>query len=171
MIDGILLSSSAATAAAPAGILNGVTPLTATAGGGLAALLGDMKLLTAAIAPALRPVLIVGPLQAASLGLLAPNSGLTVLISPTMTAGTVIAIDAAAFVSGMGVPAFRASPHVTLHMDSVPSALSAVGAPPTVAAPMRSAFQSDVTALRTLLPIDWALRRTGAVAVVNSATW
>jgi hypothetical protein len=56
-------------------------------------------------------------------------------------------------------------------MDTVPSALSAVGSPNTVAAPMRSAFQSDVTALRSILPIDWALRRAGAVAVVNGTTW
>ena len=34
MIDGVLLSSAAATSAAPAGMLNGVTPLTATTGGG-----------------------------------------------------------------------------------------------------------------------------------------
>jgi hypothetical protein len=49
--------------------------------------------------------------------------------------------------------------------------LSTVGSPSVVAAPMRSAFQTDVTALRSILPIDWALRRAGAVAVVNGTTW
>jgi len=90
---------------------------------------------------------------------------------PNLTAGTVIAVDAAAFASASGLPSFRASQNVTLHMDTVPSALSAVGSPNTLAAPMRSAFQTDVTALRSILPIDWALRRAGAVAVVNLATW
>ena len=57
-IDNVLLGSTAATSAAPAGLLNGVTPLTATAGGGSNALLGDIRKLLAAIAPAIRPVLI-----------------------------------------------------------------------------------------------------------------
>ena len=123
------------------------------------------------IAPALKPVLIAGPVQGASLGLLAPNSGAAVLIAPTVAAGTVIAVDAAAFASVLGVPAFRASQNVTLHMDTAPTALSATGSPNTVAAPMRSAYQTDVTALRSIIPCDWALRRTGAVAVVTGATW
>jgi hypothetical protein len=171
MIDGILLDANPATAARPAGLLNGVTPLTATAGGGLNALLGDVKQLTGAIAPALKPVLIAGAVQAASLGVLAPNATAAVLVSPTLTAGTVIAVDAAAFASALGVPSFRASQHVTLHMDTAATALSAVGSPATVAAPMRSAFQSDVTALRTIIPVDWSLRRSGAVAVLTGATW
>jgi hypothetical protein len=45
----------AAAATAPAGLLLGITPLTTTAGGGVNALLGDVKKLLAAIAPALRP--------------------------------------------------------------------------------------------------------------------
>jgi hypothetical protein len=95
----------------------------------------------------LKPVLITPPVQGAAFGLLpAPNSTVSVLVSPTLTAGTAIMIDAAAFASALGVPAFRASQHVTLHMDSAATALSAVGSPNTVAAPMRSAFQSDTTA-------------------------
>jgi hypothetical protein len=170
-IDGVLLDSGAVSATRPAGLLNGVTPLTATAGGGFTALLGDVKQLTAAIAPARRPVLIAGPVQAASLGLLAPSSALPVIIAPTLAAGTVIAVDAAAFASALGIPAFRASMNATLHMNDVPGALSAVGTPNVVAAPMRSNFQTDVTAMRTILPCDWTLRRIGAVAAINGATW
>ena len=55
-IDNVLLGNAAA--AAPVGLLNGVTPLAATAGGGTNALLGDIKKLVAAIAPAIRPVII-----------------------------------------------------------------------------------------------------------------
>jgi hypothetical protein len=149
---------------------DGVTPLTATAGGGSTALLGDVKKLIAAISPALKPVLIANSVQTASIGVLS-QSPLPIITAPTMPADQVIAVDAAAFASATGVPSFRASQNVTLHMDTVPSALSATGSPNTVAAPMRSAFQTDVTALRSILPIDWGLRRAGAVAVVNGTTW
>ena len=174
MIDAVLLGSGAATTAAPAGLLNGVTPITASAATPAAsAMAADLKALIGAIAPALRPVLIMDPVQAASLGLLAPISSLTVLVAPTVTAGTVIAVDAAAFASAMGVPAFRASANATLHEeDTTPLALG-TGAQGSgvLAVPMRSTFQTDATALRTIIPCDWTLRRTGAVAVVNGATW
>jgi hypothetical protein len=94
-----------------------------------------------------------------------------VLVAPNVTAGTVIMVDASAFASVLGAPSFRASQHAAIHMDTAPSALSATGSPNTVAAPMRSAFQSDTTALRSIIPIDWVLRRTGAAAVMNSVTW
>lgn len=171
MIDGILLDSTAASAIRPAGLLNGATTVTATSGGGLAALNGDIKLLTAAIAPALKPVLITGPIQAASLGLLAPNAALDVLVAPTLAAGTVIAVDVSAFASAVGVPTFRASQNAAWHEDSTPLPLGTTGSPNVVAAPMRSGFQTDVTALRTIIPLDWTLRRTGAVAVLTGSTW
>ena len=164
------LSGVAATTAALAGLLNGVTPLTATTGSGATALLGDIKKLVAAIAPALRPVLIANSTATASIGVLAQAS-LPVITAPTMPADQIIAVDAAAFASAIGVPSFRASQNVTLHMDLAPTALSATGSPNAVAAPMRSAFQSDVTALRSIVPIDWALRRAHAVAVINGTTW
>jgi Phage capsid family len=174
MIDGILLGSTAATAASPGGILNGVSPLTATPGGGSAAVVADVRQLTAAIAPAIKPVFITGPVQSATLSLLLPMSnpnGFLVLTSPTLAAGTVVTIDSAAFASAVGVPSFRASQNVTLHEDTAATALSASGTPNVVAAPMRSAFQSDVTALRSIIPVDWALRRTGAVAYTTGTTW
>jgi hypothetical protein len=57
-----------------------------------------------------------------------------------------------------------------LHMETAPAALAAAGAT-AISAPTRSAFQSDITALRSILPCDWALRRANAVAVINSTTW
>ena len=95
------------------------------------------------------------------------------LVAPTVAAGTVIAVDAAAFASAMGVPAFRASANATLHEeDTTPLALgTGTQGSGVLAVPMRSTFQTDATALRTIVPCDWVLRRTGAVAVVNGATW
>ena len=59
MVDGILLGNTAAWTTQPTGLLNGLTPLAATAGGGVNALLGDIQKPLAAIAPAIKPVLIV----------------------------------------------------------------------------------------------------------------
>jgi hypothetical protein len=42
-VDGILLSASAASASAPAGLRNGVSGLTATAGGGTSAMIGECQ--------------------------------------------------------------------------------------------------------------------------------
>ena len=48
-VDSVLLDANAATAVRPAGILNGVAALTATAGGGIAGIVGDIKQLVNAI--------------------------------------------------------------------------------------------------------------------------
>lgn len=174
MLDGILLDSGAATAIRPAGLLNGIGAITASAATPPAsAMAADLKALIAAISPALRPVIITGPTTAASLGLLAPNAALTVLIAPTMAAGSVIMVDAASFVSAIGTPTFRASQNVTLHEESAnPLPLgSGVQGSGTLAVPMRSTFQSDTTALRTILPVDWTLRRANSTAYLTGATW
>ena len=51
-LNAILFSASAASAVAPAGLLYGVTPLTVTVGGGLNAMVGDLKNLVVAVADA-----------------------------------------------------------------------------------------------------------------------
>ena len=94
------------------------------------------------------------------------------LVAPTVTSGTVIAVDAAAFASALGVPSFRASQNATLHDDTVPLPLSSgTQGSGGLAVPMRSGFQTDTTSLRTIIPCDWTLRRTGAVAYITAATW
>ena len=104
MIDGVLLGNTAATTAAPAGLLNGLTTLTPSTGGGLGAVMGDMKNLLNAISPAIRPVLIMNATQAAGFALLAPNVTVPMIIAPAMAASTVVAVDAAAFASALGAP-------------------------------------------------------------------
>jgi hypothetical protein len=96
----VLISNAAATSAAPAGLLAGVTPLTATAGDGSDALLGDIRKLLAAIAPAIRPVMIASSVQATSIGVLS-QSPLPVIAAPTLAADQIIAVDAAAFASSL----------------------------------------------------------------------
>jgi hypothetical protein len=172
-VDSILLGNGAATTAQPQGLLFGLTTLGATAGGGAVALLGDLKKLLDAIAPSVRPTLIVSSTQAASIGVLA-QSALPTIVAPSLAAGTVVCVDAAAFVSAMGGLDFEVSQSATLHMeDNVANVLpiSSVGTPNTVAAPVRSLFQTASIGLRTLMDCDWALRRSSAVAFISGTTW
>lgn len=171
MIDGILLGSGAATAAAPAGLLAGLSTLTPTTGGGMNALLGDIKLLLAAIAPALRPVILANAPQGASIAALAPGLAGSVIVAPFLAANTVIGVDAAAFVSSIGVPDFNVSENPAVHLESSPLPIGTVGSPPVVAAPTRSLWQTASVGLRAILPTDWAMRRANAVAFTTGTTW
>jgi hypothetical protein len=193
-LDSVLIDSNAATTIRPAGILNGVSGLTPTAGGGFTALVGDIKqltnaLLTGTLGNIRNPVWLMNPAQVNSIGLVAaPGAGVfpfreeigtgrlggwPVIDSGTVPLGTVIVVDAADFVSVTGDgPRFEISDQATLHMeDTSPTDISTAGTPAVVAYPAKSMFQTDSLALRLIMPINWTLRRTGVVAWVAGVTW
>jgi hypothetical protein len=165
MIDGM------ASASSPPGLLAGLTPITATAGGGVNAMMTDIKLLLNAIAPSVRPVLTMNSTQTATAGILAPASALPVITAPYLAAGTVIALDAASFASALGLPEFSIDENPVVHMDTAPAAIGTAGSPAVVAAPTQSLWQTACIGMRTLIDADWVLRRANAVAVVNNVTW
>jgi HK97 family phage major capsid protein/HK97 family phage prohead protease len=192
-IDNILLDNNPATSVRPPGIRNGVSGQTPTAGGGFNALVGDiinlMNVLVAANSFR-RPTWIMNPQQVLKISMTQSTAGVgvfpfkaeidagmlvgyPVISSPTVTAGMVILLDAADFVSLSGDdPRFEVSDQATLHMeDTTPLAIGTPGAPPTVAAPVRSLFQTDTLGLRMILPMNWAMRRTGLVSWVTGVTW
>jgi hypothetical protein len=136
------------------------------------------------------PVWIMNPLQALSITLTQSTAGVgvfpfkediqagqllgyPVITSPTVPATMVILVDAADFVSLAGDdPRFELSDQATLHMeDTTPLAIGTPGAPATVAAPVRSMFQTDAIALRMIMPMNWAMRRAGLVSWVTGVTW
>jgi HK97 family phage prohead protease len=193
-LDSVLLDTNAATVVRPPGILNGVSGLTPTAGGGFNALVGDIKQLTNALLAGTlgnirNPVWLMNPAQVNSIGLVAaPGAGVfpfrdeiargtlggwPVIDSGTVPINTVIVVDAADFVSVSGdAPRFEISDQATLHMeDTSPTDISTSGTPAVVAYPAKSMFQTDMLALRLILPVNWCLRRTGVVAWVAGVTW
>lgn len=193
-LDSILLDANPATTIRPAGLFNGVTPLTPTAGGGFNALVGDLKNLSGAVLTATagnvrNMCFLMNPQQMLSAGLIsAPGTGtfpfkdeigqgklLTypIIDSGTVPLGTVGALDAADFVSVGGEgPRFEVSDQATLHEeDTTPLPIVAGASPGTHATPVRSLWQTDSLALRLILPINWTLRRTGIVALVQGVTW
>lgn len=176
-LDAAVFSSTAASSIRPAGILNGVTPITPTAGGGQAALATDIGNIFEALASAgagVDVVLIANPGQAASLKIWAgPKFDYPVLASAALAPGTVIALEAGSFVSGFSSePEFESSTETVLHMeDTTPLPLGSVGSPNTIAAPTRSLWQTDCIALRMILRCGWGVRAPGHVQVINSVTW
>jgi len=193
-IDSVLLDANPATTVRPAGLLNGVAGLTPTAGGGFAAVVGDLQKLAGALMTGTngnvrKMVWLINPAQKLSLSLVsAPGTGafpfkeevgrnqlLTypIIAAGTVPVGTIIALDAADFVSvGGEAPRFEISDQATLHMeDTTPLAIGTAGSPATVAAPTRSLWQTDSMALRLIMPLNWTLRRTGVVAWMAGVTW
>ncbi|TMQ24148.1 MAG: phage major capsid protein [Deltaproteobacteria bacterium] len=192
-IDAVLLDANAATTIRPAGILNGVSGLTPTAGGGFTALTGDIKQLSAALLSGTlgnvrKPVWLMNPTQVNSAAFaIATGAGVfpyrdeigqgrlggwPIIQSGTVPAGTVIAIDAADFVTVGDGPRFEISDQATLHFDdTTPLDISTAGSPNVVAAPVKSMFQTDMLAMRMIMPMTWAIRRTGTVAWLTGVTW
>jgi HK97 family phage major capsid protein len=190
-VDTVLVDANPSTAVRPAGLRNGVTGLTATAGGGFAALVGDIKQMISVLAAAnaLRnPVWIMHPTQATSISLTATANGVfpfkqeidgkmlqgyPTIISSTVPLATLILLDAADFVSVSGdEPRFEVSDQATLHFeDTAPQQIGTVGTPNVVAAPVRNMFQTDSLALRMILPMNWIMRRVGVTTWVSGVTW
>jgi hypothetical protein len=159
-----LFSANAATADAPAGLLNGIAALTPTAAGGQSKseiLVDDLQKLAISIGPVAgngNVVLVVSSDAAAALMMRLPAAvAWPVLQSASLPARTVIAVAAAAIASAVeGVPQIEAGMHSALHMDTVPGELVDIGG--VMARPIGSTFQTNSVALRLGWPISWALR-------------
>jgi hypothetical protein len=175
-LDAVLFDNVAASSARPAGLLNGVSPIGATAGGGLAAIAGDLANIADDIATAGGNtdgiVFVANPRQAIVLRLLAsPTFNYTIIGSSALADGTIVGIAPDAIVSGYdGVPEIDVSKYGTAHFEDT-TPLPLVDGSSTVAPGVRSAWQSDTLFLRLRLKCCWGPLATGMVQVVNSVTW
>jgi HK97 family phage major capsid protein/HK97 family phage prohead protease len=181
-IDTILLDNGAATTTRPAGIKIGAT-VTASVTASIVGFVADLKSMVGALITNTKgnmrsPVWIMNPgdvlaatLQQATTGdtpFRQEISGGTLLGIPIIQSTVVVAdvmylVDAADFITATGdTPNFSVSDQAVLHMeDTTPLALGTVATPNTVAAPIRSLWQTDTMAIRMIMDINWALRRTG----------
>jgi HK97 family phage prohead protease/HK97 family phage major capsid protein len=192
-IDTVLIDANAATTIRPPGLLFGITPLTATAGGGLTALTGDLIKLTQALATGTYgnirdPVWIVNPADMIAAGLTAaPNTGIfpfrdeikagtlaniPYIDSVTIAQHQMLLVDAADFVVvGGEAPRLEISDQATLHMEDTNPTDLVSGSPGVVATPQRSLFQTDSLALRLVMPLNWLQRRAGTIVQMTGTTW
>jgi hypothetical protein len=172
-VDQVLLDDQPADSVRPSGLRFGVSATTPAAAGPLA-MQTDVRALLAAIQPCSRPALVVNTVQAASLRAVYPNEAFAVFASGNVAVGTVIALDLDAFVSASALPVFSVSEEAVIHEDDTPLAI--VGGNGTavigdVASPVRNFFQTAVIGLKLEWPVDWAVRRSGAVAWVEDCEW
>jgi hypothetical protein len=192
-LDGYLIDAVAESATRPPGLLDTVSPITASV------LTTSLEKIVADISALIAPmeaaggggnvVLIMNPAQSRKLGIVQTTTGdfafgsateaasklgvSRIISSTTVAAGRVIAVDADWFATATGdAPRFAVSDQATLHEeDTTPLALGTAGSPNTVAAPMRSLFQTDSIAIRLSLYVTWAMVRTGMVQTIAAVTW
>jgi len=174
-LDAAIFSASADDGAHPAGILNGIAPLTPTAGGGMTAMVGDIKQLFAALAAAgggFAPIFVASPQLAASMKtMVGPKFDYPIYASASLSAGnTVVLVEPTSFCSGFdSVPQFETSKVGVFHMeDTTPANIT--GGVPSPAVPVKSSWQIDSVALKMTLRASFGMR-SPHVAVVNGATW
>jgi len=170
-IDSVLLGSGAGSASQPAGLLNGVTPI---AGSDSPA--DDLGALLALFdPPPAQPVLIMGVAAATALGLKTSQPlALPIMISDAIAPDMIIAVDGADFVSAVGDDVeLSATEDAVLHGADPASPISAgtSGAGADTAAPVTSAWQQNLLALRVLEFVSWTMRRPGRVQALEGVDW
>jgi hypothetical protein len=168
-LDATAFSNQAATPARPAGILNGIAPLT-PAGAGDTTMITDLGKLAGAIGTVTSGLAYVAhPNQVNAIRL---RYGATwsadIPLWPTLgvAAGTVIALDPAAFATAYGPdPSFDTTDKALIQTNDNPTT-NVMASGPTL-----SLFQADMVALRLLLEAAWNWRLAGAVAWMQNVTW
>jgi hypothetical protein len=174
-LDAALLGNAAASAIQPAGILAGVTPIASAGKTGAEGVADDLALLAGAIGAAgINPdtmIIVTTPGLATKIRVLAsPKFSNTVLSSSVLAAGVVIGIVPAGLVTGYaGNVMVEASKSATVHFEDTTPAdiVTAAGA---VAAPVKTAFQTDMTILKIRGECAWVVH-PGAVASISGAAW
>lgn len=159
-VDAAFVSNAAATSAKPAGILNGVTPVTST--GSTAAAIGkDLNTVIAGMLTAggmaQSLVILAHPGTAAQVGLTLGTSGaslyIPVLASSAVPVGTLIVVDQAQLLLGDEGVELALSNQATIQADSAPSD------PPSSTI---SLWQHNLEGIRAERTVNWTSARAAA---------
>jgi hypothetical protein len=175
-LDAALFGSSAASAAAPAGLRNGIVALTPSSNtDSLAAMLEDIGALVGAVSvlSAEPPILIASTARALMMEIRSAHTldPLTVVGSSAVAANDLICVSPAAFVSALGsTPEITVNREAEMVMDDVPPQIAS-GSPGVMASPTISLFQGDKIALKLRFPTGWALRDPRGVAWLTTTKW
>jgi hypothetical protein len=174
-LDLQMLSDDPGSASTPPGIFATSDTITPTAGGGRAAMDGDLKMLFAALAAkgGGKTAVLVAPLAQAKFleSYVSPKFSTEILVSTAMTAKTVGLIEVASFVSGFRSRAEFATSNTTLlhYEDTNPQNIT--GGSPSPATPVQSLFQLDGIALAARLWGSWTLRAPGHAQLIKGVIW
>jgi len=185
-LDSILLDATAGDTVRPAGILNGVSAVAVGYGGAdHVAVKEDFKALLAPFiaANAVDGITVVmNPTQGLNISMMdgpENNAGwfaeiakrVTFVESTHATAARLVAIRNPDFATALGdMPEFELSNQATIHMeDTSPAEIVATG--PTAAAPVRSLWQTDSSAIRMIMDVSWTMARSGMVQWINGTSY
>lgn len=173
-IDAAFFATTAASAAAPAGLLNDVVAGTGYSGGDRGAIDADLTGLSDAVASGNGSVtFVVAPKRLARLRIKAPDlvPVLDIVASAAVPADRIVAVDGASLlVSIDDAPDIHKADHATLHMSDTPlEIVSHTG--PTTADPVRSLWQTDSVGIRVIHELQFVKRRGDAAAYLDGATW
>src|SRR5262249_41248261 len=151
-----LFSNTAGTAAAPPGLLAGITPITATTGNADPAMRTDLANLAAAAGSigGLDLVYIAALGEAVKiLASAGPRFLFPVLASSAIPAETVICVAPIAVVAAAEPEVEIMESHMAVyHHDTVPA-----GDLSTATGLVKSSFQTDTSAFRVIFNVDWGL--------------
>lgn len=166
-LDAAVFSSSTGSGDEIEGLLNNATSVAGTGD-----LMRDLQALAASVSASGsgQVIFIGGPAFAAAASLDA-NIKATILGSSAVAETMLIAVDPLSLAWGAGAdPDIDVSTEAVLHMSDDPLAIVVGG---VASDPTRSVYQTDAVAIRMILPIAFAKRRSDAVAVISgvSTTW
>jgi hypothetical protein len=174
-LDSAYFSTTAASDAAIAGLLYGVTPLSGTPGADAIAMAADLESLAAAVSTngSGQVVFVTSPANVARLPIRLPDvAGRVTVLPSTACANTrIIAVDPLSILHSTDpAPEILVSKEALVHMSDTPLPIvSSTG--PTTADPVRSFFQTDAVGTRIVADLAFAKRRTDAVAYIDNASW
>jgi hypothetical protein len=171
-LDSAYFSTTAASSAAHAGLLNGLTAITGYSGGDGAAFEADVSAILAAIGPRNSGsiVYVTGMAAAERIALKFPLFKSPVYGSQAVSDTVLIGIDAGSLVHSFGDFEIDASKEALVHMSDAPAEIVS-GTGPTTADPTRSLFQTDSIGIRIIGEIAFGARKADAIAYVSGTTW
>jgi hypothetical protein len=174
-LDTLLLDTVQGTTTRPQGLRYNVNALSATAGGGVGALIADLAQLVDAVSAIGTDVMfLANPREAIKVRAHLPLLGSPVIATSGLATGVLMSVVPRALaVIGSDQPIrVETSTETAVHYeDTSPQPISTVGTPNQIAAPVLSAFQMDHTVIKLVADITWSMRTTGAVAWTSSVSW
>jgi hypothetical protein len=179
-IDGAVFSANALSAARPAGILDGLTPLAPSAlsspfescGQDLGSLVADI----ATRGGGARAAFVASPAEATAIrywaggqfGVTPATDVLPVAAAAALPKGTVICVEPESFACSISAPEFSATTVAAIHQeDTTPADIVSGGTPAT---PVKSMWQIDAIALKMTVWADWCLRAPH-VSFMDAVSW
>lgn len=168
-LDSAYFSTQAATDAAHAGLLNGLTAIPGYGGGDQTAFETDVSAILSAIGPRNSGsiVFVTGMATAERVAIRFPLFKGQVLGSQAVADSTLIGIDAGSLVHAFGDFDLDVSTNATVHLNDDPLPISDGG----VADPVRSLYQTDSLGVRIIGELAFGARKSNAVAYVTGVTW